>query len=657
MSRAEEITSEVRKLVLTCRAMEAQLQQSIPKKTHQEIVSKMQETIDGINADLERTKSDLQNTISVGERVNSLISKIASQEETIASLASHVSSQNNTIAELTSSVSTQKDVIEAQARTIEDLTRTFTQEVGAIGSMLSRDTVPVELYNGAQTRVAELEEKVRSMVERAEYNEVQKRCEDLAEQISTMVPRSEYITLQAEFSNYIPKNQFEDLERAYANSVPKETLGEIQARVADLEARLANSVPKTDYEELTARIASLTAMISTSSISLEVAAPTLEASAAHQVTVEETNTSPAPAVESPVVEVPAQAPALTSVVEVTVEQASQPPQVATQPEVLVVETGTPSTDAAPVQVETIAPQVTQEVVEPATVVSSQEPSAASPVVEVQAEKQQVQIQEVQQLTVSQVPVAVEEGTTNIQAPPVATVPEVTTEQVGAPATEAAVVATIAAPAPVAECEPAKESEVGTPVEPSQPQQNEEEQRQTQIEHTVQTTLPDATEQASQSAPQTVLVIEQVTARATSIPIEEAAQDTFTSPVEIASTEVHVESTEKREITEVQSQLSEINSAGQTGATSLLIVEPTLGFNFANTQYCARSGLEFLQDLERVSVEVLETHARNGDFERWFKDVLQDGESADTLRSIREGNYAGEELRMKLVAAVAPRYRA
>ena len=68
-------------------------------------------------------------------------------------------------------------------------------------------------------------------------------------------------------------------------------------------------------------------------------------------------------------------------------------------------------------------------------------------------------------------------------------------------------------------------------------------------------------------------------------------------------------------------------------------------------------MEFLDDLEHVPVEALEAHSRNGDFERWFKDVLQDEYSADSLRAIREhGNIAGEELRSQIVAVISPRYR-
>ena len=115
-----------------------------------------------------------------------------------------------------------------------------------------------------------------------------------------------------------------------------------------------------------------------------------------------------------------------------------------------------------------------------------------------------------------------------------------------------------------------------------------------------------------------------------------------------------------EISEMQSELSEIKAQSETGATTFnekVVVDSSFGFNFWKTTFCARSGMEFLDDLEHVPVEILEAHSRNGDFERWFKDVLQDAYSADSLRAIREhGNFAGEELRSQIVAVISPRYR-
>ena len=63
--------------------MEAQLQQSIPKKAHQEVVTKMQKTIDDLVAELERTKEDLEKTTHLEEKIKGLSEQITSQTEAI----------------------------------------------------------------------------------------------------------------------------------------------------------------------------------------------------------------------------------------------------------------------------------------------------------------------------------------------------------------------------------------------------------------------------------------------------------------------------------------------------------------------------------------------------------------------------------------------
>ena len=64
LSRADEITSEVRKLVLTCKALEAQLQQSIPKKAHEDIVAKIQKQIYDLENQVALTKGELEKTLA-----------------------------------------------------------------------------------------------------------------------------------------------------------------------------------------------------------------------------------------------------------------------------------------------------------------------------------------------------------------------------------------------------------------------------------------------------------------------------------------------------------------------------------------------------------------------------------------------------------------
>lgn len=200
MSTAEEITSEIRRLVLTCRTIEAQLQQSMPKKTHQEVVTKMQAAIDDLNAELKRTKAELQKTVSFDTVIKGLSRQIASQTEAIAN---------------------QSQTIEAQNK----------------------------------KRVDELEERIGRMADKTEYAALQKKYEELNK---SMVPKEDYVALQGQFSNFVPRESFEDLQRSFAQTtVPREKLIATEARVHELEARLANSVPRSDYEELIAKIASL----------------------------------------------------------------------------------------------------------------------------------------------------------------------------------------------------------------------------------------------------------------------------------------------------------------------------------------------------------------------------------------------------------------
>ena len=118
------------------------------------------------------------------------------------------------------------------------------------------------------------------------------------------------------------------------------------------------------------------------------------------------------------------------------------------------------------------------------------------------------------------------------------------------------------------------------------------------------------------------------------------------------------STPESEITEIQAQMSAIKGSEDSGITSIpeKQVKATQGFVFENTTFCATTGLEFLQDLERAPIESIQNHMKSGDFERWFKDVLADDSSAQALRTIREGNSVGDELRSRMVAVISPRYR-
>jgi uncharacterized coiled-coil protein SlyX len=379
LSRAEEITSEVRRLVLTCRAMEAQLQQSIPKKTHQEVIAKMQASIDGLNGEVERLRSELQKTTTLNESIASLGGKVTSQGETVSSLGQTVANLNQ--------------VIEVQKNTLAELS-----------AKLAVSTVPTSVYDQTVSNLDQTRAKLSVMVERSEYDSLQAKVNELTETFKSMVPKAEYLSLQSQFVNFVPKETFEALQRALTQYVPREQLVASETKLHELEAKMANYVPRSDYEELTARIGSLTK--EASSLSIDV------------------------------------------------------------------------------------------------------------------------------------------------------VPSVSDN------------------------------------------------------------------------------------------------------VEIPETRPTTETTQPQEITEIQAELQEIKSAKDTGSSSFEIktVDTTQGFVFANTTYCATNGLEFLQDLEQAPIESIQSHMKGGDFERWFKDVLEDQSSADALRSIRESNYNGSELRAKIAAVIAPRYK-
>ncbi|HVP23230.1 MAG TPA: hypothetical protein VMS77_04900 [Conexivisphaerales archaeon] len=195
MSRADEITSEVRKLVLTCKALEAQLQQSIPKKTHEEEVAKLNVIISDLQREISLSKTELEKTISVGSRLGALEGRI------------------NTL----------YDVVAAQ-----------NQAVKAVSEKLSESTVPYSLHAEDQSRIQQLEEQVYSMA-----------------------PRADVDALQSQMANMVPREKLEEMERSMSGMVPAERLAEAEAKIAQLEAALADSVPRATLEELKDKIASM----------------------------------------------------------------------------------------------------------------------------------------------------------------------------------------------------------------------------------------------------------------------------------------------------------------------------------------------------------------------------------------------------------------
>jgi hypothetical protein len=195
MSRADEITSEVRKLVLTCKALEAQLQQSVPKKTHEEAVAKMQAEVDDLQNQVALATGELERTVSMGARMSALESRIT---------------------------------------TLYDVVASHNEAVKALADGLSQATVPYSLHAENVSRIQLLEEQVHSMV-----------------------PRSDVEALKAELAGSVPRAKVEELELSLSQSVPKDRLAQAEVRIAELEAALTDTVPRTTLEELKDRISIL----------------------------------------------------------------------------------------------------------------------------------------------------------------------------------------------------------------------------------------------------------------------------------------------------------------------------------------------------------------------------------------------------------------
>jgi chromosome segregation ATPase len=222
-NRTEEITSEVRKLVLTCRKLQSQLDQSIPKKEHVQIVSKMQEKIDQMNLQLKQTKADFEKNESLSEALRNLSKQLSTQNAQISSLF-----QMNT----------------------------------AISSKLGETTVPRLVYEETLSRVQELQASIKEMAQRNKEELAQleeKKDALLKEKISAMVPREEYEAIQSELArNTVPKSKHEEEVQSIRADLAlrEEQLKRAESRISELETLLSDS--RSELEGLAQSITSIT---------------------------------------------------------------------------------------------------------------------------------------------------------------------------------------------------------------------------------------------------------------------------------------------------------------------------------------------------------------------------------------------------------------
>ena len=177
LSSVEEITGEMRRLILKCRSLETKLEQSVPKKAYQDAVAKLQGNIDRLTEDLTRTRDELGRTESLGGRLNNL-------STVVLTLSSQISSQNEVIKSLTEKYQVPQDLHNKALSKIKDLEST-----------ISKKSAEAE---ATRTRIAELEAKLEDSVPKEKYSR-------LMDQISGLV------SLTGEFSS-LPEVQLDHPE-------------------------------------------------------------------------------------------------------------------------------------------------------------------------------------------------------------------------------------------------------------------------------------------------------------------------------------------------------------------------------------------------------------------------------------------------------------
>jgi maleate cis-trans isomerase len=216
-TRAEQITSEVKRLVLRCRQLEVDLAKSVPKKVMDETVAKMQQRIDALDSELTHTKSDLQAYASLNEQVVSIGKQIAQQCDQI---------------------NAQNEVIKSMSAKIET-------------------TVPTTIYEQSVAKIRELEQAIETR--NNEYSTLQSEKANLEQRIAQMVPQEQFASVQNELANSVPKTRFEEeVQRIRSETVPREEYSRVESRIIELEGQLANSVPKAEFDEISQTIVSLT---------------------------------------------------------------------------------------------------------------------------------------------------------------------------------------------------------------------------------------------------------------------------------------------------------------------------------------------------------------------------------------------------------------
>lgn len=135
----------------------------------------MQGTIDGMSAELRRTKSQLEETQTIGQG--------------LALLSKQVTVSGDTIKEATvklSEVTVPNQVFQQAMAKISELEQVVSRKDQEIHT-IHEQTVPKEQYNRAESRIAELENVLANSMPKTEF-------EDLSQQIDSLTKTAPMVT-------------------------------------------------------------------------------------------------------------------------------------------------------------------------------------------------------------------------------------------------------------------------------------------------------------------------------------------------------------------------------------------------------------------------------------------------------------------------------
>jgi hypothetical protein len=152
---------------MTARSLQAQLDQSIPKKTHEEVIARMQATIDGMAAELRRTKSQLEETQTLGQGLALLSKQVAASSDTVKEATVKLSE-----------VTVPNQVFQQAMAKISELEQVVSRKEMEIKA-INENTVAKEHYMRAENRISELENILANSMPKTEF-------EDLSQQIDSL---------------------------------------------------------------------------------------------------------------------------------------------------------------------------------------------------------------------------------------------------------------------------------------------------------------------------------------------------------------------------------------------------------------------------------------------------------------------------------------